>query len=133
MSESVERRATAALATMLQSGAYRSALVCTEDGLPVAVAGDDESPDDLAGFVSLFDIIVMRAQRDLGTAPIDEVTLLPDTGSRMVLRTLKCGSTRFFLVLHADRSASWRRSTNRAVVALIPVLQELVSENEEVH
>lgn len=113
----LEQRITAQLAETLEEAGYLRGLVCTDQGLLVASAGGDElTSAELAGLTSLFDDIVMRARRDLGSTWVDEVTLLEPDRGRMVVRPLPLpGTPRFFLVLQVPPRATWRRHTNRLV------------------
>ncbi|MCC6623632.1 MAG: hypothetical protein IT385_20410 [Deltaproteobacteria bacterium] len=119
-------------------GGYRGSIVCTEQGLLVASAGDVRSDEALAGFASLFDAIVVRAGRDLELHAVDEVTLLDARAGRLVIRPLPVGRAaadeppvaeptagaseplpRLFLVLWMRADATWRRNTTRLVASLV--------------
>src|SRR5262245_47544953 len=105
---------TEALHELLEAGGYRGAIVVTDQGLLVACAGEVPAEEALAGFASLFDEIVARADRDLGLAAVDEVTLLDRFHGRLVVRPLERGNERrLFLVLLAEARATWRRNTAR--------------------
>ncbi len=124
----IEQQATQILVGMNVLGGYPRSLVCTEDGLLVAHAGDDDARGhDLAAFTSLFDTVVERASRDLAVEGVDEVTLLDGSGHRLVIRPLGMpGHPRLFLVVWMDRNATWRRNTTAAATRLVPVLDPLV-------
>ncbi len=112
-------------------GDYPRSLVCTEDGLPIASYGESTvGTDDLAAFASLFDNVVTRAKRDLGFRDVDEVTLLDKDGHRLIIRPLPIASdARTFLVLWADRRATWRRNTGAASQQIAEVLTPLLQED----
>lgn len=88
-------------------------LVCTDQGLLVASAGDELEGEILAGLTSLFDDIVLRAERDLGVTRVDEVTLADEGRGRIVIRPIPvtAETTRFFLVARVPADATWRRNT----------------------
>jgi hypothetical protein len=126
----IQVRVTAVLEGMNTLGGYLSSLVCTDDGLLVAVAGSGSVADEhLAAFASLFDTVLVRARQDLGFAGVDEVTLLDSTGLRLVIRPIPVkGSPRMFLVVRVERSASWRRNTTQACARLAELLGPLSPE-----
>lgn len=121
-------------------GGYFGSIICTEQGLLVASDGDIPSDEALAGFASLFDEIVRRADRDLGLSTPDEVTLLDKGQGRLVIRPVtfeqsasKEGeeikdedNTRLFLVIWMNADATWRRNTSRLVVRLKELLAPVV-------
>lgn len=135
MRDGIEPRVTHVLGAMNLLGGYQRSLVCTEDGLLIAHAGDgDLGEEDLAAFTSLFDTVVERATRDLGFGGVDEVTLLDSVGHRLVIRPLGLSARpRMFLVVRMDRGATWRRHTNTACQRLAPLLEPLLQEDGRVH
>lgn len=124
----IEQKVTHVLEGMNALGGYLRSLVCTEDGLLVAHAGDGVGEGQhLAAFTSLFDTVVERATRDLGMAGVDEVTLLDSADHRLVIRPLPiAGKPRMFLVVWMDKNTTWRRNTNAASLRLVPLLDPLV-------
>lgn len=134
MSGGIQHHVTAVLEQLNALGGYLKALVCTDDGLLVAVAGSSNADDeDLAAFASLFDTVLARARLDLGFAGIDEVTLLDPAGVRLVIRPIPgSGSPRMFLVVRLERSASWRRNTTQACARLAELLGPLSRERADV-
>lgn len=113
-------------------GDYPMSLVCTDQGLVVASAGDGGADADVAAFTSLFDDIVLRATRDLGFAEVDEVTLLDPGKGRTVIRPLlMSGSSRLFLVVRVPGKRTWRRHTNALCKKLAALLGDLVSDATE--
>lgn len=115
----LEQRISGLLAEVNRDADYPLSLVCTDQGLLVASAGDHLSSTELAGLTSLFDDIVMRARRDLGSSWVDEVTLLEPDRGRMVVRPLPVQvGARFFLVLQVPPRARWRRNSNRLIRVL---------------
>lgn len=94
---------------------FSTSLVCTDAGLLVASEGDDSDEDHLAGLTSLFDDIVIRADRDVGMSRIDEVALLDPTWGRCVIRPIPTNASfgRLFLVVRLGPKSTWRRYTNR--------------------
>lgn len=129
MSAGLEHQLMAILEAHL--GGYVRSLVCTEDGLPIASIGMSEvGTNDLAAFTSLFDNIVDRATRDLGFRDVDEVTLLDKGGHRLVIRPLPVvADQRTFLVLWAERRATWRRNTSVASHEIATILSPLLQES----
>ncbi|MFK7930962.1 MAG: hypothetical protein AB8H79_22445 [Myxococcota bacterium] len=107
-------------------------LVCTEAGLLVASAGDENLSEVAAGLTSLFNDILGRAERDLGFSGVDEFTILDPKTGRFVVRPLVSDHTgnRLFLVVLVPRSSTWRRATNDLTKRLIPLLQPLLDVPE---
>jgi hypothetical protein len=125
----LEQRITSRLAEVNATGGYPLSLVCTDQGLLVASTGDHLSSEQLAGLTSLFDDIVVRAQRDLEVHRVDEVTLLDPGRGRLIIRPVPLGGApRFFLVLQAPTQATWRRNTNRLTRELADLLAPMVHE-----
>jgi hypothetical protein len=74
--------------------------VCTDQGLLVAASGESLRSEIAAGLTSLFDDIVVRAQRDLGFPRVDELTLTDGDSNRYVIRPLPIeANLRLFLVV----------------------------------
>ena len=111
---------------------FNGALVCTDAGLLMASSGlrlDDEA---LAGFVSLFDEIVVRAGRDLRLNAIDEVALLDVAHGRLVIRPITThGRPRTFLVVSLPTRATWRRHTNVLLKRLREVIGPMIELSED--
>ena len=130
VSPGIEQRMTTMLGTANAGGGFPLSMVCTTEGLPIASSGEG-SPEDLAGFTSLFEDIVARASRDLGLKGIGELTLRNADG-RHVIRPLRIEDrTVAFLVVRVPRQRSWRRLTNRLVVELTEALAPLLAQTWE--
>ena len=115
------------LERMNRDGGLFMSLLCTDEGLLLGSAGDEASGEEIGGFTSLFDNIVLRAERDIDIQRVDEVTLLDPRRGRIVIRPINVeGGSRFFLVVRLPTSARWRRSTNLACAALRPLLEHAV-------
>ncbi len=122
-------------------GGYIGSIICTDQGLLVASAGDIPSDEALAGFASLFDEIVHRGSRHLGLGEIDEATVLDKNAGRLVIRPVFPPSewgaqgSRLFLVMWMDADATWRRNANRLLVSLrellLPFVSKPISESPE--
>ena len=124
----VEAQLTALLAGMNALGGYPLSLICTEQGLLVAAAGEAVSSEVAAGLTALFDDIVTRAGRDLAMAQIDEITLSDAKVGRFVIRPLVAGADdRLILVVQVPRDASWRRNTTMVARRAATILAPLVS------
>ncbi|MCB9568216.1 MAG: hypothetical protein H6710_13565 [Myxococcales bacterium] len=124
----VEMQATRLLVDMNRRGGYTLSLVCTDQGLLVAVAGDVPRSEVAAGLTSLFDDIVVRATRDLGVADVDEMTISDAKTGRFVVRPLAPGySPRLFLVVQVPRDAAWRRNTTTAARKLAALMRPLLT------
>ncbi|MEZ4385204.1 MAG: hypothetical protein R3A79_28005 [Nannocystaceae bacterium] len=130
----VEAEVTALLAGMNAMGGYQLSLVCTDQGLLVASAGETVRSEIAAGLTSLFDDIVVRAVRDLGVADVDELTLSDAKEGRFVVRPLQTEGSdrRLFLVAQVPRDASWRRNTNIVARKLVQILRPLLDAPGEV-
>ncbi len=121
-------------------GGYHGSIVCTDQGLLVASAGDIPSDEALAGFASLFDEIVARGSRHLGLGAIDEATVLDREAGRIVIRPVFAQGEndrkghRVFVVLWMDADATWRRNATRLIVRLRELLAPFVAtpDGEEV-
>lgn len=105
---------------------FTMSLVCTDAGLLIASAGDGADEDQLAGLTSLFDDIVVRAQRDAGFDVIDEVALLDPNWGRCVVRPLPVDGEmgRLFLVVRVDARGTWRRATNTLRRSIVRLFEE---------
>jgi len=115
------------LAEMNLAGGYPASLVCTDDGLLVASAGETLADEEIAGFTALFDDVVHRAHRDLDLCDIDEVALRDAKRGRLVIRPVYVESRRFFLVVRVPSRCTWRRYTNRVCAQLPALLAPLFS------
>lgn len=115
----LERKITALLAAANREGAFPMSLVCTDQGLLVAAAGEVALGDDLAALASIFDDVVTRARRDLAMPSVDELALRDPAVGRLVLRPLAMADGgRMFLVVQVPAAAPWRRTTNRLCAQL---------------
>jgi len=131
----IESRLTGLLADMNALGGYPMSLVCTDQGLLLASAGEPLRSEVTAGFTSLFDDIVARAARDLELLNVDELTLSDAAAGLTVIRPLAHpgGTVRLFLVVQVPRGGSWRRNTNLVVRKLLAILRPLLSSRETRH
>lgn len=118
-------------------GGYQGSIVCTDQGLLVASAGDIPSDEALAGFASLFDEIVARGSRHLGLTAIDEATVFDREAGRLVIRPvftqaeMEGHNSRLFLVLWMDADATWRRNASRLITRLRELLAPFVAAASE--
>lgn len=121
-----EKDITQLLVSMNLLGGYPMSMVCTDQGLLIATAGESLRTEVLGGLTSLFDDIMARAIRDLGFERVDEVTLT-DRETRFVVRPLPIsGDTRLFLVVQVPSKVNWRSNTNALIKRLSELLQPLV-------
>lgn len=131
----LETEITQLLTGMNVLAGYPLSLVCTDQGLLIAAAGEPLRSELLAGLTSLFDHIMTRAVRDLEFERVDEVTLT-DRESRFIVRPVPvAGATRLFLVVQAPVKATWRSHTNTLLRRLSELLRPLAAaatEPEEV-
>jgi hypothetical protein len=124
----VEERVTRLLSSLNARGGYPMSLVCTDSGLLVASAGELARSEVIAGLTSLFEDIVARADRDLGLADIDELSLSDAEVGRFIVRPLaRDHDPRLFLVVQVPRERTWRRNTNQAARDLLAVLRPLLT------
>ncbi len=93
-----------------QRGGYSFTLLCTEEGLPLASDGEGPDAEVLSAVASLFDEVVLRALRDLNLRTVEELTLLDPGRGRYVVRPLKAGEARMFLVVLMAPRLPWRRN-----------------------
>lgn len=122
----LEERVTALLERANAEGGFPMSLVCTDDGLLVAAAGEHSLGDDLAALASIFDGVVTRAVRDLGIPVVDELAMRAPGFGRLVLRPLTVRAEgRMFLVVQVPPSSNWRRTTNRLCTELLAELSGL--------
>lgn len=123
----VEAQVTKLLRGMNAAGGYPMSLVCTDRGLLIASAGELIRSEIVAGLTSLFDDIVVRANRDLGLATIDEISLSDPNVGRFVVRPLTLDhDPRLFLVVQVPQDRTWRRNTNQAARKLLTLLRPLL-------
>jgi len=106
-------------------GGYALSLVCTDQGLPLASAGQGLDPETLSAFTSLFDDVVVRALRDLELKSVEELTLLEPGRGRYVVRPLELGEPRLFLLIQMDPRATWRRNTRLLCEGLTQLIRRL--------
>ncbi|MCA9569016.1 MAG: hypothetical protein KC656_14300 [Myxococcales bacterium] len=101
-------------------GGFVLSVLSTQQGLPVASVGHrPDLVDTLAALTALFDDVVVRAQRDVGLARVDEVALRDeDRGSVVVRPICEVDGTRLFLVVEVPARRPWRRVTNRLCRAI---------------
>lgn len=127
MSRGIEAQVTELLAEANREGGFPASLVCTAEGLPIAVSGALPT-EDLAAFTSLFEGVVERARRDLGLSAVDEVTVRDPGFGRYVVRPLLFeGRARAFLVAHVPTHRTWRRLTTRVSAQVVEALQPLLA------
>ena len=128
----IDARLTGLLADMNALGGYPMSLVCTDQGLLLASAGETLRSEITAGLTSLFDDIVARAARDLSLAQVDELTLSDAVAGRTIIRPLTHtgGQVRLFLVVQVPSGRSWRRNTNLVVRKLLAILRPWLSSKE---
>ncbi len=112
------------MATLLEEahreGAFTQSIVSTHQGLPVVTVGDNpELIDALSALTALFDDVVLRAERDVGLASVDELAIRDDARGVIVVRPLgDSAGTRLFLVVEVPPRLPWRRVTNKFCRAL---------------
>lgn len=124
----LEAEITRLLSSVNALAGYPLSLVCTEQGLLIASAGEDVTSEVVGGLTSLFDEIVVRAIRDLGFSRVDEITLKDERSYRYVLRPLPIDSRpRLFLVVQAPANAAWRQHTNLLSKRLVTLLEPLLA------
>jgi len=128
----IESRLTGLLAGMNALGGYPMSLVCTDQGLLLASAGETLRSEITAGLTSLFDDIAARAARDLALLQVDELTLSDAVAGCTVVRPITpAGSqVRLFLVVQVPRGGTWRRNTNLVVRKLLAILRPWLSSKE---
>jgi hypothetical protein len=117
--QGLEFRVTSLLRQANQEGGFSTSLVCTDQGLLVAAAGEG-GLDDRAALASLLDDVLLRARRDLGFDSVDELAIRDRSLGHLVLRTLPTQSEeRMFLVVQVPPNSPWRRTTNRLCSRLV--------------
>lgn len=128
MSSGIHDRVNALLQATNVLGGYPGSLVCTEQGLLIASAGETIDHDSLGGLVALFDDIRARAESDLDLAPVDEFTLYVRQRWRLVVRPIVAegATSRLFLVVLVPSSKTWRRHTNSLAKHLLEDLGPLL-------
>lgn len=127
--EGLERDITSLLASVNRIAGYPLSLVCTEQGLLLAAAGDARRTEIMGGLTSLFDDIVSRATRDLGFTRVDELTLTDSDGTRYVIRPLPMRiDARLFLVVLVPQKVSWRKYTNLLCTQLSALLEPFMRQ-----
>jgi len=123
----VEIQLTKLLVGMNALGGYPFSLICTAEGLLVAIAGEQAHSEVAAGLTALFDDIVVRAGRDLDMGQVDELTLSDAHLGRFVVRPLALGEVpRLFLVVGVPQGGSWRRNTATTARRARKILEPLL-------
>ena len=105
-------------------GDFRMSLVGTEEGLLLGFSGDVVTSEELAGFTSLFNGVVDRAERNLDMHRVDELTLLDPSRGRIVIRPVVVDNRRIFIVVRLPHNRSWRRNTNRLCTEITQWLRD---------
>lgn len=114
MDNALETRMTRLLQSSNTEGGFPTSLVCTDQGLLIASAGEEAPCEILAALAAMFDDVVARARRDIGLEAVDEVTLRDLQRGAYVVRVLDpLDDARLFLVVHVPNAMPWRRTTNR--------------------
>lgn len=132
MEPAVEHEVTELLRRLNALGHYTLSLVCTEDGLLIASAGERLRSEMVAVLTSLFSDIAVRAVRDLGLRQVDEFTLSDPASGHLVVRPLDLEARpRLFLVVQVPRDRSWRRNTARVARKLLVLLRPLLGPQKE--
>jgi predicted regulator of Ras-like GTPase activity (Roadblock/LC7/MglB family) len=132
MSTGLERRVTNLLAAGNADGGFPMSLVCTEQGLLIAAAGDPAPCEILAALASILDDVMQRAARDLGMGAVDELTIKDAARGRFVLRPLPpTARARLFLVVQVPATLPWRRATNRLAARLQAELADFCAEGPD--
>jgi predicted regulator of Ras-like GTPase activity (Roadblock/LC7/MglB family) len=131
MHPAVEHEVTELLRRLNALGQYSLSLVCTEDGLLIASAGERLRSEMAAILTSLFSDIAVRAVRDLGLRRVDELTLADPVTGHLVVRPLDPEARpRLFLVVQVPRDRAWRRNTANAARKLLVLLRPLLGPAE---
>ncbi len=124
----MDAQMTACLHALNAAGGYPMSLVCTDNGLLIASAGEDLRSEVLAALVSLFDDIASRAARDLDMTHIDELSFSDTQCGHIVVRPLpQLPGQRLFLVVQVPRHRTWRRRTSAATRHLETLLRPLLT------
>lgn len=130
--QGIERALTDLLEEMNARGGYSLALVCTEEGLLVASAGERLRSEVVAGITGLFDDVARRVARELELESVDELTVCAGKGGRMVVRCLGARSRpRLFLVVQVPAARAWRRNTSTVARKVRAILDPLVGEGDD--
>ncbi len=131
MEPAVEHEVTEILRRLNALGHYPLSLVCTEEGLLIASAGERLRSEMVAILTSLFSDIAVRAIRDLGLRQVDEFTLLDPAFGHLVVRPLDpVARPRLFLVVQVPRDRTWRRNTASFARKLLVLLRPLLAHPE---
>lgn len=132
MEPAVEHEVTELLRRLNALGHYSLSLVCTEDGLLIASAGERLRSEMVAVLTSLFSDIAVRAVRDLGLRQVDEFTLSDPASGHLVVRPLDLEARpRLFLVVQVPRDRSWRRNTASVARKLLVLLRPLLGPQKD--
>ncbi len=128
----LESQITTLLTGMNAMGDYPMSLLCSEQGLLLASAGELAQSETVAGLTSLCNDIVLRAVRDLNFVGVDEITLVDRRLGRFVIRPLPHAvDPRLYLVVAVPRHRSWRRNTSIASKKLDKLMAPLLSGANE--
>lgn len=126
--QGVEYELTELLEGMNRRGGYPLALICTEQGLLIASAGERLRSEITAGITGLFDDIAIRASRDLGLGPVDEFTISAGKSGHLVVRSLGLGTRpRLFLVVQVPTERAWRRNTATVARKIRAIMSPLLA------
>ncbi len=105
------------LARMNKEGEFTTAVLASDDGLPVAAAPSPPAydPDTIAAMVTLVKGLIEQTRERLGLELVDEVSIVVSDRSRLVCRYFKIGALSFILAIVTPPNASHRRLSTRAI------------------
>ncbi|TET53222.1 MAG: roadblock/LC7 domain-containing protein [Anaerolineales bacterium] len=107
-----------ALTAAYKEGGFRAVVLASTKGLPIATVPAGYSSDTTAALIAVLRKAGSEAQKQLGLADVDEVTIRTSDGARIVCRELTTGEQTVILVASVPPDTSYRRVTNRAVARI---------------
>ncbi len=97
------------LESLIRDGSFTSAVVASNDGLPLAMIGKDNTIMIAAVAAAMKDLAA-RAHHDL-----TEITTRDDHGNKIVSRYFSIGEDLLLLAVHLPASYTYRRLTSWAI------------------
>jgi predicted regulator of Ras-like GTPase activity (Roadblock/LC7/MglB family) len=107
-----------ALAAAYAEGGFRAVVLASSKGLPIATVPAEYSSDTTAALIAVLRKAGSEAQKQLGLADVDEVTLRTSDGARLVCREISLDGENLILIASIPPGTSYRRVTSRAVALI---------------
>jgi len=103
------------LEEMNEQGQFKTSLLVSADGLPLASVTSHFEAETTAAMVALVKNVAHRARTYIGLQQVDEVSIVDSDKMRLVCRPFTVGDEELVLTVVALSYSTYRRLTNRAI------------------